>query len=181
MVDTPKKIILSFFVSVSGNEEATQRSYEILAGKVVKIDPALVKKLDKPTRYNFKTQNQNYSCLVHKAMFEYNDAFYLIIYAKNYSYAFSLSNNFVRFRDNRSEIDMEPNVPGVQFKVFTNATALRFKQASSSESVTASMLRRADYTFTIANNRFYVLDSKTMVLENRKYTVVSDYDFSSLF
>lgn len=170
------------YVSVASNQEATETSYDILEAKVVEIDPALVKKLESPSRYYFKTNDNSYSCCVHNAMFEYNDVFYLIVYSKNYSYAFSASNGYVRFRDTYSEITVEPSVPGLTSHVIQNANSIRFQQRSINTTAQVEQYeRRRQYTFTVASNEFYIIDSKTMVKGNAKYEVVTDNDFSSLF
>ena len=170
------------YVSVASNQEATETSYDILEAKVVEIDHALVKKLESPSRYYFKTNDNSYSCCVHNAMLEYNDVFYLIVYSKNYSYAFSASNGYVRFRDTYSEITVEPSVPGLTSRVIQNANSIRFQQRSINTTAQVEQYeRRKQYTFTVAGNEFYIIDSKTMVKGNTKYEVVTDNDFSSLF
>ncbi len=170
------------YVSVASNQEATETSYDILEAKVVEIDHALVKKLESPSRYYFKTNDNGYSCCVHNAMLEYNDVFYLIVYSKNYSYAFSASNGYVRFRDTYSEITVEPSVPGLTSHVIQNANSIRFQQRSINTTAQVEQYeRRRQYTFTVAGNEFYIIDSKTMVKGNAKYEVVTDNDFSSLF
>ena len=170
------------YISVASNQEATETSYDILEAKVVEIDHALVKKLESPSRYYFKTNDNSYSCCVHNAMFEYNDVFYLIINSRNYSYAFGASNGYVRFRDTYSEITVEPSVPGLTSHVIQNANSIRFQQRSINTTAQVEEYeRRRQYTFTVAGNEFYIIDSKTMVKGNAKYEVVTDNDFSSLF
>jgi len=170
------------YISVASNQEATETSYDILEAKVVEIDHALVKKLESPSRYYFKTNDNSYSCCVHNAMFEYNDVFYLIINSRNYSYAFGASNGYVRFRDTYSEITVEPSVPGLTSHVIQNANSIRFQQRSINTTAQVEQYeRRRQYEFTIAGNKFYIIDSKTMVKGNAKYEVVTDNDFSSLF
>jgi hypothetical protein len=115
-------------------------------------------------------------------MFEYNDVFYLIVYSRNYSYAFGASNGYVRFRDTYSEITVEPCVPGLTSHVIQNANSIRFQQRSINTTAQVEQYeKRKQYTFTVAGNTFYIIDSKTMVKGNAKYEVVTDNDFSSLF
>ncbi len=170
------------YVSVAGNEEATQTSYNILEGKVVNIDPALVKKLEYPSTYNFKTSDNKYTLLTHDSFIEYNGNFYLIIYARDYSYAFGLSNGYVRFRDAYKELRVEAYVPGLESHVVQNATDILFQQKSiNTEAQRETLKNNAQYTFNIAGNQFYIIDAKTMILNSAKYEVVSEADFSSLF
>lgn len=170
------------YVSVASNQEATETSYDILEAKVVEIDPALVKKLESPSRYYFKTNDNSYSCCVHNAMLEYNDVFYLIVYSRNYSYAFSASNGYVRFRDAHKDLLVSPFAPGTMAQLVHNATDIRFKQRSlNTEAQKGNPPAGAQYTFNIAGNQFYIIDAKTMVMGTSKYEVVSDADFSSLF
>ena len=170
------------YVSVAGNEEATQTSYNILEGIVVNIDSALVKKLEYPSTYNFKTSDNKYTLLTHDSFIEYNGNFYLIIYARNYSYAFGLSNGYVRFRDAYKELRVDAYVPGLKSHVVQNATDILFQQRSiNTEAQRESLKNNAQYTFNIAGNQFYIIDAKTMIMNSSKFEVVSDADFSSLF
>ena len=106
---------------------------------------------------------------------------------RDYSYANSNSNGYDRFRDERTEITVEPMVSSHEAKVLRNANKIIFDSKNLKENEKTSLLNRAQYSFTIANNTFYVIDSKTMVWISDLYTVaskctvVSDYDFSSLF
>jgi len=169
-------------VSVASGWEATETSYYILEALVVEVHPSLVKKTEYSSQYIFKTRNNKYSCVVHGAIFEYNDAFYLIVYSKNYDYAFSKSDGYVRLRDARKDLTVDAYVSGLQSQVVHNATDIRFKQRSfSSTAEKESLKNNASYTFTIAGNQFYIIDAKTMVMGSSKYEVVSDADFSSLF
>ena len=170
------------YVSVAGNEEATQTSYNILEGKVVNVDPALVKKLEYPSTYNFKTSDNKYTLLTHDSFIEYNENFYLIIYARDYSYAFGLSNGYVRFRDAYKELRVDAYVPGLESQVIQNATDILFQQRSiNTEAQRETLKNNAQYTFNIAGNQFYIIDAKTMILNSGKYEVVSEADFSQLF
>ena len=170
------------YVSVAGNEEATQTSYNILEGKVVNIDTALVKKLEYPSTYNFKTSDNKYTLLTHDSFIEYNGNYYLIIYARDYSYAFDLSNGYVRFRDAYKELRVDAYVPGLESHVVQNATDILFQQRSiNTEAQRETLKNNAQYTFNIAGNQFYIIDAKTMILNSGKYEVVSDADFSQLF
>lgn len=169
-------------VSVASGWEATETSHYILEALVVEVDPSLVKKTEYSSRYIYKTGNNKYSCVVHDAIFEYNDAFYLIVYSKNYDYAFGKSDGYVRLRDAHKDLAVDAYVSGLQSQVVHNATDIRFKQRSINNTAEKESLKNgASYTFTIAGNQFYIIDAKTMVMGSSKYEVVSEADFSSLF
>ncbi|MBR5997084.1 MAG: hypothetical protein IK028_03580 [Bacilli bacterium] len=168
------------YVSVAANEEATQTSYNILQGLVAEIDPSLVEKLAEPKHYHFKTNENKYSFNGHHAFIECNNTFYVMIYAKNYAYATSNSTGYVRFRDSHTEITALGIDPGSENKVIQNATSIIFKQKSSSVKDPENVKYRALFTFTIANNQFYIMDSKTMILKKTEYEVVSENDFLSI-
>ena len=170
------------YISVASGWEATETSYYILEALVVEVDPALVKKTEYSSKYIYKTSNNKYSCAVHNAIFEYNDAFYLIVYSKNYDYAFGKSDGYVRLRDAHKDLTVDAYAPGLQSHVVHNATDIRFRQRSFNNTAEKESLKNnASYTFTIAGNQFYIIDAKTMVMGSSKYEVVSDADFSSLF
>lgn len=173
------------YVAVTNGEEATKTSYNMLEGLVTEIDPALVNRLEDPSHYNFKTNNKVYSFNSHNQFVECDNVFYLMIYGKDYSYATSLSTGYVRFRDSHDEIRAEANIPGISVKVIENANKILFKSSSIKKDEANEYQLSAEYTFTIAGNHFYVRDAKSMLLVNNMYTemytVVSEYDFSSLF
>ncbi len=169
-------------VTVDNNREAVEESYKILEAKVVEIDPALVNTARKPYTYIFKTRNAAYSFTSQSSYIKYNNSYYLMVYAANYSYALGVGTAYLRFRDNRTEIRVEAHVPGLESQVIQNATDIIFKSITiSNHDDVIRYQQNASYTFTIAGNQFYIIDAKTMVMGSSKYEVVSDVDFSSLF
>lgn len=172
-------------VSIANGEEATKASYAMLEGYVSEIDPDLVLRLEEPSHYIFKTNDKVYSFDAHNPFIQYDNAFYLIVYSKDYSYATGNSKGYNRFRDSHDEIRVEANIPGISVKVIENANKILFKSSSIKKDEANEYQLSAEYTFTIAGNHFYVRDAKSMLLVNNMYTemytVVSEYDFSSLF
>ena len=175
------------YVAVAREGEATSYSYNLLEGRVAEIDAALVNTSFPISHYNFKTSARTYTLDEYGPFFKCGDSFYSVISWRDYSYANSNSNGYDRFRDERTEITVEPMVSSHEAKVLRNANKIIFDSKSLKENEKTSLLNRAQYSFTIANNTFYVIDSKTMVWISDLYTVaskctvVSDYDFSSLF
>ena len=175
------------YVAVAREGEATSYSYNLLEGRVAEIDAALVNTSFPISHYNFKTSAQTYTLDEYGPFFKCGDSFYSVISWRDYSYANSNSNGYERFRDERTEIAVEPMVSSHEAKVLRNANKIIFDSKSLKENEKTSLLNRAQYSFTIANNTFYVIDSKTMVWISDLYTVaskctvVSGYDFSSLF
>ena len=169
-------------VTVDNHREAVEESYKILEAKVVEIDPALVSAARKPYTYIFKTRNAAYSFTSQGSYIKYNNSYYLMVYAANYSYALGVGTAYLRFRDNRTEIRVEAYVPGLESQVIQNATDIIFKSITiSNHDDVIRYQQNASYTFTIASNQFYIVDAKTMVLNSAKYEVVSEADFSQLF
>ena len=177
------------YVAVAREGEATSYSYNLLEGRVAEIDAALVNTSLPISHYNFKTSDRTYTLDEYGPFFKFGDSFYSVISWRDYSYANNSSNGYDRFRDERTEIAVEPMVSSHEAKVLRNANKIIFDRKSLEEKEKTSLLDRAQYSFTIANNTFYVIDSKTMVWINisdlytvaSKCLVVSDYDFSSLF
>lgn len=169
-------------VTVDNNREAVEESYKILEAKITEIDPALVDTSRNPCTYIFKTRNNAYSYTSQGSYIKYNNSYYLMVYAENYSYALGVSTAYLRFRDERSEIRVEALVPGLESQVIQNATDIIFKSTNiSNHDQVERYKQNASYTFNIAGNQFYIIDAKTMILNSGKYEVVSDADFSQLF
>ena len=175
------------YVAVAREGEATSYSYNLLEGRVAEIDAALVNTGFPISHYNFKTSGQTYTLDQIGPFFKCGDSFYSVISWRDYRYANSNSEGYDRFRDERTEIAVEPMVSSREAKVLRNANKIVFDRKSLKDNEKTGLLNRAQYSFTIANNKFYVIDSKTMVWTSNLFTVahkctaVSDYDFSSLF
>ena len=172
------------YVSVARSGDATKESYNLLEGIVAEIDPTLVK-VDLPMdHYNFVANSQTYTFDAHGPYLKYGEKCYIVIYSKDYSYANSYSEGFLRFRDNRTEVlamSVTRTDSGLyaKTKTITNATSILFERREDFSST--STRNYGQYTLEIAGNTFYIRDAKTMVKDRYIYTVVSEHDFSSLF
>lgn len=169
-------------VSVGSGRGKAKEIYRMLEGLVVEIDPALVKTTTHLVHFFFKTSDNKYTFTRQNPFIQINDSYYIIIYAQYYANAINTTKEYVRFRDGHSEIRVEPVNPGLTPQVIQNATSILFKQWSNYPSEALEDYKNnASYTFTIANNLFYIIDAKTMVMGSSKYEVASEADFSSLF
>ena len=172
------------YVSVARSGDATKESYNLLEGIVAEIDPTLVK-VDLPMdHHNFVANSQTYTFDAHGPYLKYGEKCYIVIYSKDYSYANSYSEGFLRFRDNRTEVlamSVTRTDSGLyaKTKTITNATSILFERREDFSST--STRNYGQYTLEIAGNTFYIRDAKTMVKDRYIYTVVSEHDFSSLF
>ena len=172
------------YVSVARSGDATKASYNLLEGVVAEIDPALVRADVSMEHYIFKADGETYTFDGYGPYLKNGGDFYMVLYSKDYSWANSNSEGYLRFRDNRTEVSamsVAYTESGlyVTTKVITNATAILFDRR---EVFTNTNLERgAKYTLEIAGNTFYIKDAKTMVKGRYEYTVVSEHDFSSLF
>ena len=169
------------YVSVASNDEATKTSYAILEAIVAEIDPLLVKEEAEPTNYYFKTSNNEYTFSSHHSFIKCGDAFYSMIFSKNFSYAISASTGYYRFRDSHSQISVEPCVANLTQKVIQDANKIIFDDREMSKSEKENLPKLAKYKITLPDYEFTIIDAKTMIYGTSKYTVVSDNDFSSLF
>jgi len=169
------------YVSVASNDEATKTSYAILEAIVAEIDPLLVKEEAEPTNYYFKTSNNEYTFSSHHSFIKCGDAFYSMIYSKNFSYAFSASTSYYRFRDSHSQISVEPCVANLTQKVIQDANKIIFDDREMSKSEKENFPKLAKYKITLPDYEFTIIDAKTMIYGASKFTIVSDKDFSSLF
>ena len=168
-------------VAIANGEEATKASYAMLEGYVSEIDPDLVLRLEEPSHYNFKTNEKVYSFDAHNPFIQNDNAFYLIIYSKDYSYATGHSKGYDRFRDSHDEIRVEAFVPGYENKILKKANKILFTSKWVNDEEVERLRKSALYTFTIVGNQFYITGSKTMLYKSNVYTAAFEYDFSSLF
>ena len=169
------------YVSVANKEYAANYSYSLLEGTVFEIDPALVDHNYPVGHYNYRTNAETYTLNEHLAFLESGGSFYTALTSsRDFKYALSSGDSYYRFRDEHTEIEVQSYADN-ETTVLQNANKILFKQASSYQNGRSISQITTGFGFTIANNTFYIESSETMYLRATKYTVVSEYDFSSLF
>ena len=172
------------YVSVARSGDATKASYNLLEGIVAEIDPALVR-VDAPMEhYNFVASRQTYTFDGYGPYLKYGENYYMVLHSKDYSYATSNSEGYLRFRDHRTEVSVMSVTSTdsglyAETKTITNATEILFEGREMFGNT--YLPSQAQFSLEIAGNTFYILDGRTMFRGSYRYTVVSERDFSSLF
>ena len=165
-------------IATSTTLESKQYQYTTLESIVAEVNPSLVDTSCPARHYIYEVGSKEYIFDAYNKYIHYNGNFYRIIDQQS---GYNTTTGTLRFRDGHESLRVDAYVPGLNSQVVENATKIYFNDKKMTDSEKVSFPDRAQYSFVIAGNTFYIVDAKTFFKGTTKYEIYSANDFSVLF